>query len=256
MRRTLFTIVCLLMAMPLRADQGPAPDLAEVPPPITDPTQVRATYQTVLQRPEFQDTEEIDLNLRFKDWLTQWFMHVGEKFGDFRYAQEMPVFAKLFMSLLVLLTVSGLLYVIVRLSRRRNDLKLEAVETVPGQKIFRHPEFYDREIRQAISEANWQVAWLATWRQFLSRLENRRLVEPDRTRTNREYLNQLRGQTISVPVLALLTSVVDAYDRFIYGRQVIGESEWSRFHEQINEATLLLHLDDRTSLGRAEPGAS
>ena len=41
--------------------------------------------------------------------------------------------------------------------------------------------------------------------------------------------------------------MVDAYDRFIYGRTAIGEPDWNRFHQQIDEAGLLLHLDDKTA---------
>jgi hypothetical protein len=45
--------------------------------------------------------------------------------------------------------------------------------------------------------------------------------------------------------LALVIGMVDAYDRFIYGRAAIGEAEWNEFHEQIEEAALLLHLNDK-----------
>ena len=45
--------------------------------------------------------------------------------------------------------------------------------------------------------------------------------------------------------LALLNAMVDAYDRFIYGRAFIGETEWTFFHRHIEEAALLLHLDDK-----------
>jgi hypothetical protein len=102
------------------------------------------------------------------------------------------------------------------------------------------------EVQKAIRSGDWHAAWLAAWRQFLSRLENHRLVEADRTRTNREYLAQLREKTLPSPALALLTALVDAYDRFIYGHRPIAEPDWHLFHQQVSEAGLLLHLDGKS----------
>jgi hypothetical protein len=48
--------------------------------------------------------------------------------------------------------------------------------------------------------------------------------------------------------------MVDAYDRFIYGRQAIGKPDWDIFYRQINEAVLLLHLDDKTAASRSVEG--
>ena len=50
----------------------------------------------------------------------------------------------------------------------------------------------NREIVAAIHAGDWHTAYLAAWRQFLSRLEHRHLVDNDRTRTNREYLAHFR----------------------------------------------------------------
>ena len=102
------------------------------------------------------------------------------------------------------------------------------------------------EIQEAIRASDWQAAWLAVWRQFLFRLENRQLVEADRTRTNHEYLAQLRKRDLPSPALALLIAMVDAYDCFIYGHRPIAESDWHLFHQQVSEAGLLLHLDDKS----------
>jgi hypothetical protein len=166
----------------------------------------------------------------------------------------MPAFESLLMTLLVVFSISILLYIMVRITRRRGGMEPEAATGIPGEKTFRPPEFYDDEIRQAIQARDWHTAWLAAWRQFLSRLEHRHLVEADRTRTNREYLAQLRGKPLPGAALALLTGMVDAYDRFIYGRKAIDEPDWNLFHRQIDEAGLLLHLDGKVL--KANPDAS
>ena len=157
------------------------------------------------------------------------------------------------LTLFAVLAVVGLLYVSLRVFRRRRELDHLTEPGIPGQKTFRPPEFYEKEIQAAIQSGDWHTAWLATWRQFLSRLEKRQLVEADRTRTNREYLEQLRTQTLPTSALSLLTGMVDAYDRFIYGQRSIGEPDWNLFHQQVSEAALLLHLEDKGAVPRAKP---
>ena len=247
----LLLAICLLGMNSLRADDV----AANIPPaPITDPAQVGQHYRQVLAQPQFQETEESAIDTRLEDWLSQWFNRLGKKFGEFTYASRMPAFESLLMSLLVVLSIAVLLYIMVRLTRRRGGMEPEPVTGIPDQRrAFRPPEFYDGEIAQAVRAGDWHTAWLAAWRQFLSRLEHRHLVDADRTRTNREYLAQLRGKPLPAAALALLSSMVDAYDRFIYGRQSIGEPEWNLFHRQIGEAALLLHMDDKKL---SNPGAS
>jgi hypothetical protein len=238
--------VFLFGLISLRADETAVAvtALSAAEAPITDSAQVGRHYRDVLGRPQFQDVDEPNASIRVEDWLSQWFKRLGARFGEFKYASRMPAFESLLMTVLVVFSLSGLLYIMVRLTRR-DGTEAEPGIDIPGAKIFRAPEFYDEEIRQAVRGGDWHTAWLAGWRQFLSRLEHRQLVEADRTRTNREYLAQLRGKTLPASGLALLTRMVDAYDRFIYGRRSIDESDWAIFREQMDEAALLLHLDDK-----------
>lgn len=242
-----FALVFLLAAMTsLRADD----DAANPPPPraatpITAPAQVAAHFREVLARPEFQEIAEPSVDSRVEDWLSQWFKRLGARFGDFKYANRMPAFESLLMTLLVAFSIALLLYIMVRLTRRRAGMEDEPVEGSSAQMTFRPPEFYDEEIQHAIQAGDWHAAWQAAWRQFLSRLEHCNLVDADRSRTNREYLTQLRRKSLPASALALLNGMVDGYDRFIYGRKVIGEGDWNTFHQQIDEAALLLHLDEK-----------
>ena len=237
--KLLLPALCLLGIHFLRADDNAATA------PITDPAQVSRHYREVLARPQFQEIAEPSVNTRIEDWLSQWFKRLGARIGEFKYASSMPAFESLLMTLLVVFSISILLYIMVRLTRRRGRMETEPADGIPGQKTFRPPEFYDEEIDRAIRAGDWHKAWLAAWRQFLSRLEHRHLVDADRTRTNREYLAQLRGKSPPASALALLNGMVDAYDRFIYGRKSISEPDWNLFHRQIDEAGLLLHLDDK-----------
>lgn len=246
--RWLFALLsCLLFAISTHAADTSPSSVSPSSAPITDPVLISQHYHQVLQRPEFQASDETDANTRFQDWLSLWFVHLGTKLGQFQYAQEMHSFSLLLLAVLVTLTFAGLLYIIIRFSRRRNPREEIPTMSTPGQKVFRSPEFYDEEIRRATGAGDWHAAWLVTWRQFLSRLENRNLVEADRTRTNHEYLAQLRQQAIPSSAFGLLASMVDTYDRFIYGLQPISESDWNLFHQQVHQAVLLLHLNEKTS---------
>ena len=252
-RRLILPAIFLLGITPIFADDDDSSPTNAVSAPITDPVQVGEYYRQVLARPQFQESDESSVNTRLEDWLSQWFKRLGTKFGEFKYASRMPAFESLLMTLLVVFSISILLYIMVRITRRRGGMEPEPASGIPGEKTFRPPEFYDDEIRHAIQARDWHTAWLAAWRQFLSRLEHRHLVEADRTRTNREYLAQLRGKPLPAAALALLTGMVDAYDRFIYGRKAIDEPDWNLFHRQIDEAGLLLHLDDKKTSAQANP---
>ena len=237
----------LLLALALLAIQSLRAD--DLPPhsgtPITDPAQISAHYHEVLSHSQYQEVAEPPVNTRIADWLSLWFKSLGARFGEFRYASRMPAFESLLMTLLVALAIAVLLYIMVRLTRRRGRMELDLDDAVASPKNFRPPEDYDRQIVAAIHAGDWHEAYLAAWRQFLSRLEHRHLVDNDRTRTNREYLAQLRGKSLPGSALELLNGLVDAYDRFIYGRQSIAEADWANFRERLNETALLLHLDEK-----------
>lgn len=240
-----------LALLPAMADDSDTTNNPTSSAPVTDPALVAAHYRQVLTQPEFQETAEPDVNDAMRSWLSRLLARFGQKFVQFQYAQEMPRFASMMMAVFIVAAMAGLVYVSVRVLRRRMDPNFSEQPEAPAEKIFRPPEFYEEELRRAITAGDWHTAWLASWRQFLSRLEMGQLVAADRSRTNREYLTELRAQPGNAPALPLVTGVVDAYDRFIYGRREIAETEWRSFQDQLDEASLLLHLSDRPHLSPA-----
>jgi len=248
-RSRLALFVCgLALFLPLRStadDSSPAPtSLATTTAPVTDPASIADHYRQVAARPEFLDDDQIDLTTRFQDELAQWFRQFGARMENFKYGDRLPEVESLLITLMVIFCVWVVIYIMLKLTRRRARMDAQPEEQNAGRKTFRPAEAYDREIRDAARAGDWHAAWLASWRQFLSRLEDRQLVDVDRTRTNREYLRQLGERALPGSALNLLGNLVDAYDRFIYGRKSINESDWNTFVGQINEAGLLLHLDD------------
>jgi len=249
-----FRLWFILLLLFLGATSGGA--FAPEAKPVTDPELVSAHYRQVAARPEFRDDSQPDVNDTFKKWLAQYFTRLGAKFEEFTYTGQMPRLASFLMTLLVVVALGGLLYTALRLTR--GQVQWNQVPSPPGpeEKKLLPPEFYEEELHQAVAARDWHGAWLATWRQLLSRMEKGHLVEPDRTRTNREYLSQLRAHALPHSALALLSETVDTYDRFIYGRQSIAERDWKLFHEQVSEATLLLHLQERNPATMSRTGGS
>ena len=232
-------------ALPSRAESASdAASSTQKAEPITDPTKIEDHYRKVLTRPEYAEAEVPDTNAKMHDWLSRFFTRIGEDFQEFSYAEQMPRFATLLMSILVAASLAGLIYVGAKLARGRGKKEIPDMTDNATEKIFRSPEFYEEELHRAIAAGDWHEAWLASWRQFLSRLESGRMVEADRSRTNREYLSQLRAQPLPVAAQTLLPSLVDAYDQFIYGRKPIAEPDWNCFQQQVNEASLMLHLGE------------
>ena len=109
------------------------------PAPITDPAQVAQHYREVLARPQFQEAEESALDSRLVDWLSQWFKRLGATFGEFKYASRMPAFESLLMTLLVVFSIAVLLYIMLRLTRRRGGMEPETTSDIPGPRTFRSP---------------------------------------------------------------------------------------------------------------------
>jgi hypothetical protein len=240
MRAFLFIVASAALMFAAQGDD-------HAPAPVTDPALVQQHYREVVSRPEFHETEETINDIRWSDWISQWVTHLVSSFQDLKYAGQLSTAARVLVVIMTVLAISGLVYLLVRLSRRRRDGEVDEAETPLPGRTFLSPSQYEQRLRQAVEGRDWHGAWLAAWLQLLARLENRRLVEADRSRTNREYLAQLRGQALPSNALALLAGMVDDYDRFIYGVRPIDEAGWSGFRERIDEVTLMLGLRERTT---------
>jgi hypothetical protein len=217
---------------------------------VTDPAAVQHHFREVLARPEYRETADSLADVRWNDWFSQWLRHLVSRFHEFKYIGQLSDTARVIVVILTAGAVAGLIALLVRLSRRRRDRAAGEQNIQPSGETLLTPMQYERRLRRALEEQNWHGAWLAAWLQFLARLENRHLVESDRSRTNREYLAQLRAQSLPEGVLALLVRMVDDYDRFIYGRRPIDEAGWGAFRDRIDQLTLMLGLREH---GAEEP---
>jgi hypothetical protein len=238
MMRAVLVIALFVLGPMVRADEAP----------VTDPAAVRQHYHEVVARPEFHENEETLGDVHWTDWLGQWVRHLVARFKDFKYAGQLSGTARVAVLILTGLALAGMIWLLVRLTRWRRERTAarDDDDSISGRTLLT-PRQYEKRLRAALEARDWHGAWLAAWLQFLARLENRHLVEPDRSRTNREYLAQLRSQTLPAGALPLLAHMVDDYDRVIYGRRPIDEAGWTAFRERIDEVTLRLGLRERAT---------
>jgi hypothetical protein len=243
MRRALVLITAITLAVDAR---GADPANSGTPsPPVTDPAAVAAHYHQVVARPEFRETDETLADLHWGDWLSQWVRHLVSRFQDFQYAGQFSNVARAVVVIFAALAVAGLFLLLRRLSRRRHERAAEETDLPEAGTTFLTPEQYETRLHRALENHDWHGAWLAAWLQLLARLEHRQLVAADRSRTNREYLAQLRAQRLPEEALPLLARMVDDYDRVIYGVRPIDEAGWTAFRDRIDEITLMLSLRER-----------
>ncbi len=219
---------------------------------MTDPALVAQHFQQVAARPEFYDAHDTGVNPHLEDLLSEWFQRLGKKMGDFKYASRMPAFESLLMSLLVVLSLAILGYIVFRLTRGRMWTWNEAPSLPRAKRRYARLNTTTKRSRMRLPRATGTRRGSRRGASFSpgsSAAGSSRLTAHAPTAS---ISAKLRDQPLPRPALALLTGIVDAYDRFIYGRAAIGETEWNQFHEQIEEAALLLHLDDKRTPAPAQ----
>ena len=175
MKLRLGLLALLAGVLPLSAEPAP-------------PAAVEAHYREVAQRPEFQETADLDSQPSWQDRAAQWLRHFGSSFDQFKYAPQMSKLAATLFTGLTLVALVGILYVSARVLRRQYERRRtgEAIDPPRATESAAEPD-----LAQTVAEGHWRAAWRIVWRQFLFRLEASGLVAADRTRTNREYLAQL-----------------------------------------------------------------
>jgi hypothetical protein len=210
-----------------------------------DPAAISTRYHEILRQPEYQEPTEPDAHAQLRDWLARWFNRVGQDFEHFRYAEEMPRFASMVMTLLGVLAAGTLLYLLVRVGFKKRTADRDLSPDDAPSRAHGHERGED-DLQRAVTAGDWRRAWLASWREFLHLMERRQLVERDRSRTNHEYLEQLKPGSLPAPALRDIERMVREYDEFIYGDRPVAEDDWKHFQNMAEEAALALHLHEKT----------
>ncbi len=151
--------------------------------------------------------------------------------ASFKYASRMPAFESLLMTLLVVF------------SHRRSALHHGAAHPSPGSDgagngISRHwtENLSPARILRRRNSTGHPGAGTGTrrgWRRGGNFFPAWNIASSSRPTARAPIANiwpNCAGNPLPAPALALLTGMVDAYDRFIYGRTSIGEPDWNRFH--------------------------
>lgn len=214
-------------------------------PPVTEPSAVAAQYHAVLQQEEYRHDATPDFFSKLGHWTITVLQSLQDSFKHYEYSGQLVRLSYALMGVIFALGVASLLYWSVNLLRLRYSFAKTAAETPLGQHPVEMPESFENELRHAVTAQLWTTAVLLSWRRFLSRLEEHRLVTTDRTRTNWEYLAQLQTQTTSLPTPTrdLCRELVAAYDRHIYGAHAVTPEEWTQWDAALDAVTRSLKLD-------------
>lgn len=121
---------------------------------------------------------------------------------------------------LIIYTLRGVRRTVTAEARVRAEAEEEEVMTVQ--------EATDRT-RVAAQSGDYRTATRYLYLSTLLWLEERGLVRYDRSRTNREYLAQLRGK----PTYDTFVPVVDTFERVWYGKRPLEAGDFEKYEEQI-----------------------
>lgn len=211
--------------------------------PVTNPEQVRTELDRVLAEPEFHQTYAPDIFSQLGQWALSWMDSLQGSMRELGYLDQLSRLSKFVMWAVLLLSIVSLLYWGVKLILNRRQLLEDWVS--PSRPHFEPPAAYEPRIAEAAGQGQWSEAVLQSWRRFLSLLEQASLVEADRTKTNREYLDQLTAQGLDSD--GRVRKLVTFYDSHIYGKRSIAEADWQRWDSLVEEATNALALDSLTT---------
>jgi hypothetical protein len=216
-----------------------------VPAPITEPSVLDAHFRQILQQPEFQRPEQADLWERLSEWLIAVFQSLQESFNQFRYARELGNFSTFVMWLVLMLAILAFFYWGFRIWHARRAFFDLPRPQPTGSRFFEAPEIYEPRLDHAVQQRQWNKALRLAWLRFLSLLERREWVFADRTRTNWEYLQQLKQRPDAAPALALLQRLALRYDHHVYGGAPAENGDWTEFSQGLEQAQALLRLAPR-----------
>lgn len=177
--------------------------------------------EEILARPEFQWREDAPPTLlqRFWQWLAR------QLFNQIPRALDSgDLLANVLMVLGIIGLLAALLYAFIRL--RRQFVRSEATEHEARVWHMRDPDEAMRTAETMAQHGDYRLALRYLYHSSLLLLDERNLIDYDRTRTNREYLLSVRDKP---PLEALLSKIVNVFDRSWYGLQTPDAQTYEQF---------------------------
>ncbi len=180
---------------------------------LSDPRQFREKLQEILEREEFARAEP--------GLIQRYFNRIADAVLGFLGDHGLSIF--FICGLLLTLALLGLSVWLV--FRHRLSLKREIAG--PGEKYRVYtPRWAREESREAANRGDYAKAIRFLLWSFLLRLEEEGVIRCHHSRTNGEYLRQLREK--SFPRFSLAAELVDLYEKIWYGKNRCSKEDYER----------------------------
>lgn len=193
----------------------------ELPPPATDPEEIRQAAEEILARPEFQPPPR-SLYQRVLD-------EIGELLGEAIDALVGGTSGTLLAWAVLVLVVGALAYLVARgvQSGRRARDPLSGPTVDIDTDIGRPFAAWDAEAARLEGEGRWRDALRCRYRSLIAALAGAGVVDEIPGRTAGEYRSLVRG--IRPQVDEPFASATDLFERAWYGDEATGPGESEDF---------------------------
>jgi Domain of unknown function (DUF4129) len=194
----------------------------------------RAALAEILTRREFSGLRTMSAQELLRERINQWIEHIVE--WIFGHIGRHETGAKVFFELLLLAAVIWLGALLVRFWMRRARIdEFQAPQSIP---IARSWQEWIRAAREASDRSDFREAVHSTYWAGIAYLESTEVIEPDRTRTPREYVRLLskpRPETL-IPLekpRAALAALTTRLEQVWYGQRPASREDFTESIQQI-----------------------
>jgi hypothetical protein len=215
---------------------GPA---APAPLPERDPAGVREELEVVLTRPEFNEAYRADIFGQLGRWLLSCIESLQSSMFEFGYGEKLQRLSYVLMWVILVVSVVSLIYWGLRSLRHRRARIHTMLPEPTGVALANRGELKGAlEVRDGRARA-----LLASWRELLRQMEQRRFVPSDPCGTNREYILRFAQGAPASAALPPLLEMAQVYDEHIFGSRPITGEAWNRWRRLMETVSLVLGIE-------------
>jgi hypothetical protein len=203
-------------------------------PESANESDARSAIGRILAQREFSSLRAPGALDRLRDEITDWILGAVEWF--LRHIVRHATSATIFFSALLVAVVLGLGFMLVRFWTRR--ARLDELQAPQAVAFARSWQDWIRDARAASERGDFREAVHSTYWAGISYLEAVELIDPDRTRTPREYLRLLsktdpQTATSLEKPRAALASLTTRLEQVWYGRRPASREDFLESMQQI-----------------------
>lgn len=190
-------------------------------------------------QPESRDQNSVNMMVKktIRDMRRRWSQFL-KWLGDLFKTGGMVGGSNAVTGVLVTLLLAFLIWIVVRLSRDWKPKRLagqlfknDPASLEEGQAdIVRDPEIWSRQAAEWAEKQDYRRAYRALFLAIILNMDAVNIISYDRTRSNGDYLGQLRTKQFSA-LYNVLAPLAGSYDRFWYGRRMAYAGDYANILE-------------------------